>query len=220
MRKAEENPTQESIEGLAKIRHQYAVILAAKADEAKSPDLYSLAVRYAESATRLSPGVGAYWSLLGSLYTKMDGIPLAELMAEEAFSTAIDLDPADHRARLLLSELFYSQGNYAMSLDQMEMIVSQDSKTAEPSLLFVMLNAYLLDHQQDRGIGFFKNLVKTRPWDANPRFLLAILLNEQGETDAAIEELRKVIVRSGVSQENRLYARQLIDSWNPQKVKK
>lgn len=219
MRRVEGNPTQENIASLAKIRHHYAVILAEKADRAKDPDLYSLAVLYAESATRLSPDSGKYWSFLGSLYAKMDSVPLAELLAEEAFLAAIDLDPSDPSARLQLSELFYSQGNYALSLDQMETIVSRDSKTALPSLLFVMLNAYVMDHQQDRGINYFKRLVKSRPLDANPRFMLAILLNEQGKTDEAVGELRRMISRSGVSQENRLYAKRLIDLWTRQTVK-
>ncbi|MEK6693651.1 MAG: hypothetical protein AABY44_09530 [Nitrospirota bacterium] len=214
MKKLEENPTPENIETLANIRYDYAVTLAKIADEKKDPDIYSLSVLYAESATLLSPDVGKYWSLLGDLYARMDGIPLAELLAEEALRRAIDIDPKDQSSRLLLSKLLYSQEYYSLSLDQLETVVKNDSKMAIPAVLFIMLNAYVLDYQHERGVIFFEELVKTHPQDDNPRFMLAILLNQQGERDEAIKELQKIMNRSGVYKENSQYAKRLIESWN------
>lgn len=171
------------------------------------------ALEHAEQATQLDPSAAVYWHLLGHIYAQMPADQMASVLAEDALNKAIRLNPGNAASRLLLARLLLGRESYALALDQLESVTRQDAKKLTPLLVADMCRAYVVDEQARRGEAFFREARQQRPELSALRLGLAILLHEQGRTQAGLTELQGLLADPQASPDDVAYARQLAQAW-------
>ncbi len=203
-----DSPLPGDLHQLALVRHTHARRLAVLALEKRDSHALRLALKYAESATRLDSGKVDYWALLGGLYASMGEHALASLMAEDALENVLRLDPTQRKSRLLLARLNLFRGNYHAAIRHLQRLIREK---AEPDLLKDIYRAFVGDLSYGKGVRFFRELGRIDSEMAGRRVLLALLLYRQGKTEKALQEVRLVADQDGAADQS--LARSLENRW-------
>jgi len=208
------NPSPQNFQALSRIRMRHALRLSKAADKKGEIDLYILALSYAGSATQLTPDNPECWFLLSVLHWQMKENPWSLMMAEDAAEKAVDLDPADHVARLLFARILYNQKKFSSALDQFETVMSAGKLTIEDEkLVGLMSSAYVIDFQVLRGIKFYQRLLNEHPTKESARIALAILLYHDNRKTEAQKHLAQIADQKSARKHNREYAQTLLNHW-------
>jgi tetratricopeptide (TPR) repeat protein len=206
-------PSPANRRALAEIRCNYAMVIGGEAEKTKSSPTWELAVQYAQTATELAPDVPKYWFVLGQV-AMIDGNNLAvQTVAEEAYRKTIELDPGSKEARLGLGALYVEQERYNSALNEFEPVVGENPALVVPTMVSAMCLAYVLDQQWERGVAFFRSVLKSKPDADSARLALAILLHQQKKIPEATQVLDGVVQRRGADGANREYAARLKREW-------
>lgn len=171
------------------------------------------ALEHAEQATLLDPSVAVYWHLLGHIYSKMPEDQMASVMAEDALTKAVSLNTENVSSRLLLARLLIGRESYDQALDQLEWLGRKDPQLLNTALIADMCRAYVVDEQAARGEAFLRDMRRQRPQLSALRLGLAILLHEQGQKPAALEELQELLAGGQAYPEDVAYAQKLQQVW-------
>lgn len=208
-----ETPTEISRKKLAMIREAYALNYAISGEKESDPEALEFALLYAESAAELDPENANYWILAGELLMKFKGNIVAIAEANECFEKAVDLDPTSTTALLLLGQTQFAVGMYREALDNFEDALERDIDIADTKLISVMTFSYIRGKEDERGIRFFADLLEKDPAIDSARLSLGVLLYNRGNTAQAAEEIKKVKMREGASDDNRSYSDEILEIW-------
>ncbi len=208
------NPSPENYQALSRIRMMHALRLSKAADKKGDMDLYILALSYAGSATQLTPDDPEPWFVLSVLHWQMKENPWSLMMAEDAAEKAVELNPADHVARLLFARILYNQKKFSSALDQFETVMSAGKVAIEDEkLVGLMGSAYVIDSQVPRGIKFYQLLLNEHPTKESARISLAILLYHINRKTEAEKHLAQVSGQKNGQTYNREFAQTLLNHW-------
>ncbi|HXV26756.1 MAG TPA: tetratricopeptide repeat protein [Candidatus Paceibacterota bacterium] len=173
-------------------------------------DVEQLAEEAYARASELRPGdptfdnqVGAMWLARADLIAQVaqsatgeNRTRLAEQYdeslerAEAAFSRALEKAPAYGLAIYNRAAVYDRQGNISEAIADIERIVPANANL--PSLMFELGILYLRAGRNDDALAAMQRAVLLAPQYANARWYFALLLEERGEIEAAIANLREI----------------------------
>ncbi|HBC87552.1 MAG TPA: hypothetical protein DCZ94_11400 [Lentisphaeria bacterium] len=194
---------------LAKKRFEQAVEMSKTALETNDRDLYLKSISYAESAAVIEPSNARYSILAGKLYSQIGNDYDSQLAAEGYLLKALEADPGNIQASLLLSDCYFRQERFASAAELLEKILQSNPALANnPPVIKSLSMCYLLDSQAEKGCASLQRILKNSPDNETARISLATLKFKMGKKDEAEAELRKVISAGGL---NKNYAASLLE---------
>lgn len=172
------------------------------------------ALVYADSATQLAPDHEQGWVLLGMIHSVMHSDEEALLAATDAFIRAIDINPANGAAQLLLAHVLMRQGRFWSAIEQYESLFDKSEAMITGINTAPLALSYVLDNRTLAGIQYFQQLSAKHPDKACLMLPQAVLLHSNGGSSEAMALLNKVINSDSAKEPDRDYARQLLAKWN------
>lgn len=183
-------------------------------EKTQQPDALAKGLEAAEEATRLDATVADYWRTLGYAYALgAKASHLAGVMAENALEKAIELDPSETAARMLLARLLIERDSHSRALDNLEAALERKGDLAASAVIADMCRAYLIDRQAPRGARFLAALAAKHPKAAAIRLGLAVMLNETGRKAEALPLLERIAADPQATQADAEHARALLKDW-------
>ena len=214
MKKYEDKQTEENRKALAAIRFAHAESFYQLFKAKNDSNALELALLYAASAAELDPDNSIFRILLGMIYSEMTDYLLADEMALEAFEKAVDCNPGDVAARLLLGKALAEQEEYVEAIDQLEKAIEMNPEAVKPGIIGILNTCYIMAPLTRRGFIFYIKILEERPDLDYLRLSMSILLKQHHAREEAEKELQAVIGRPGSSEQDRQYARELMERWD------
>lgn len=183
-------------------------------EKAHQPEALAKALEAAGQATELDATVADYWRTLGYAYSLgAKASHVAGVMAENALEKAIQLDPAETAARMLLARLLIERGSHSRALDNLEAALDRRLDLAASAVIADLCRAYIIDRQAPRGARFLAALATKYPKAPAVRLGLAVMLNETGRKAEALPLLERVAADPQATQADAEHARALLKDW-------
>jgi lipopolysaccharide biosynthesis regulator YciM len=153
---------------------------------------FQKALIYAESSTKLGPDNDEAWLLLGMLYSEMKAEPEAMGNAADALVHAVDINPANGRAQLLLAQVLMEQGRYWSAIEQFKMLIEESEAMRTPALLSQLTFCYIADGRVQAGLDYILKAPEMTKGDSNAKLRWrnwkminqAVLMRAKGDKDA------------------------------------
>ena len=178
------NPNQEDAHRL--LGHIYLRNLGeAQPDKGAKESLHK-AIEHFEALTKLNPTDTDSYVILGRLY-KLNNEPAK---AEGAFKKILTSDPSSRNALSSLAQLYTDQGDYAQAIELLTKIPDNDM---DGPLLGMLAYAYSQAHQTDNAVATFEKALARDPDNQDIRRAYAEALLDAGKTQAARNELQKIL---------------------------
>ena len=183
-------------------------------EKTQQSEALAKALEAAEQATQLDASVADYWRTLGYAYSlAAKASHVAAVMAENALEKAIQLDPGETAARMLLARLLIERGSHSRALDNLEAALERKLDLAATAVIADMCRAYIIDRQAPRGARFLAALAVKYPKAPAVRLGLAVMLNETGRKAEALPLLERVAADPQATQADAEHARALLKDW-------
>lgn len=179
----------------------------------KSVDLQQ-AIFYAASAAELSPQWDRPRVLLGMIYASFRGDLEALELAAELLIEAIDINPANGPAQLLLAQVLMNQGRFWSAIEQYQSLFVKSKAMITPMNTAPLALCYILDNRIRAGVVYFDRLAAEHPGHPAVAIGRAVLLKHSGEPGRAGEILANLASSAEAGPELRRYARDLKGSWD------
>jgi tetratricopeptide (TPR) repeat protein len=119
-----------------------------------------------------------------------DEFDLSLERAEAAFTRSIDKAPTFGLAIYNRAAVYDRQNRVREAISELEKIVPANAN--QPTLMFELGILYLRDAQNDNALAAMQRAVLLSPQYANARWYLALLLEERGDIDAALVQLKEI----------------------------
>jgi tetratricopeptide (TPR) repeat protein len=179
----------------------------------RNPDTWKAGMEAAQQAITLQPDTADYWRLVGYGYSLgADQSELGSAYAEEAFSKAIELDPNNAGARMLLAGVLIRREAWSMAMDQVEAALSIKPELATTAVIADLTGMYLADAQAARGIDFLNGFLKANRRAVSARLGLAILYKENGDRGQARSLAEAVALDPNAPREDAEHAKALLNT--------
>lgn len=183
-------------------------------EKSHQPEALGRALEAAGEATQLDATVADYWRTLGYAYSLgAKASHVAAVMAENALEKAIQIDPGETAARMLLARLLIERGSHSRALDTLEAALERKLDLAASAVIADMCRAYIIDRQAPRGARFLAALATKYPKAPAVRLGLAVMLNETGRKAEALPLLEQVAADPQATQADAEHARTLLKDW-------
>lgn len=183
-------------------------------EKTRQPEALAKALEAAEQATQLDAAVPDYWRTLGYAYSLgAKASHVAAVMAENALEKAIQLNPSETAARMLLAGLLIERGSHSRALDNLEAALERKLDLAASAVIADMCRAYIIDRQAPRGARFLAAMAGKYPKAPAVRLGLAMMLNETGRKAEALPLLERVAADPQATQADAEHARALLKDW-------
>ena len=155
---------------------------------------FQKALIYAESSTELSPDNDEAWLVLGMLYSEMKAAPEAMEKSIDALVHAVDINPANGRAQLLLAQVLMEQGRYWSAIEQYKMLIEESEAMRTPAVLSQLTFCYIADNRIQAGLDYIRKVPEITEGDSTAKLHLinwkiinqAVLERAQGKRDDAV----------------------------------
>jgi len=144
------------------------------------------AIAQLEALTRLVPSDVDSWEVLGRLY-KMNN---QNQKAEEAFKKVLNVDPSSKEGIVSLAELYFEQGDYAATVEQLKRIPEEDM---DPRMMEMLGYAYSQTREYESAVAVYKKAMAQDPENQNLRRAYAEALLGMGNTPDARAEFEKIL---------------------------
>lgn len=189
----EESPSPLLLWQLSRLRLQHAAELYKSWKQNKNAEAFQEALIYAGSSTELSPDWDEAWLLSGLLYSEMKATPQAMGKAADALVHAVDINPANGRAQLLLAQVLMEQGRYWSAIEQFKMLIQRNEAMRTPAVLSQLTFCYIADQRFQAGIDYVSKAPDISGNDATAKLRWqswklinqAILMRAKGDEQAA-----------------------------------
>jgi tetratricopeptide (TPR) repeat protein len=144
------------------------------------------AIGHLEAVARINPSDPDVYVSLGQLY-KLNN---ESVKAEEAFKKALNKEPTSKNALANLAQLYFEQGEYEPTIDSLNKIPEED---LDPQLLGMLAFAYSQTHDFNRAVAIFEKALAQEPDNLQIRRAYAEVLMGSGKTEAARNELERIL---------------------------
>ena len=144
------------------------------------------AIEHFEALVKADPSDTESYVILGRLY-KLNN---QGEKAEEAFRKVLTTDPASRDALLSLGQLYIDQGEYDQAIDLLGKLPEDDR---DSSLLGMLAYAYGQNHDVDKSSETFEKALAQEPDNQELRRSYADVLMGNGRSEAAREQLKKIL---------------------------
>jgi|GEM_PF-2437872 tetratricopeptide (TPR) repeat protein len=209
---------------LSRIRLKHAAELYKEWKQNNIAEDFQRALVYAESSTELSPDWDEAWLLLGMLYSEMKATPAAMERAADALVKAVDVNPANGRAQVLLAQVLMEQGRYWSAIEQYKMLIENSEAMRTGTVLSQLTFCYIADGRVQAGLDYLSelpdlrenNLSRKSAWINWKEINQAVLMKAKGD-EKADDHLRFVFFQENpshtVRDEYERYAKYLLTLW-------
>ncbi|WP_022668160.1 tetratricopeptide repeat protein [Desulfospira joergensenii] len=157
------SPSADDLEKLGRIRLQSAAARYKKWHRSGNEEDYAGALVYAKSAVTLLPDSDEVWLLLGMIRSELKADPSAMAASTDALIRAVDINPANGRAQLLLAQVLMEQGRYWSSIEQFKMLIAGSKAMRTGTVLSQLTFCYIADGRIQAGLNYIQSLNKTVP---------------------------------------------------------
>jgi tetratricopeptide (TPR) repeat protein len=164
----------------------YLRSLAKGQSTATTHEIIEKAIGEFEAVTRLDPQDYESALTLGRLY-KVNNEPNK---AEAIFKKVLQDNPDSRSVLINLSQLYYDQGEYDKII---ELVKSVPDSKMDPSLLYLLGNAYTQTHAYDKAEAAFQEALQREPDNEDIRQAYAEALIAHGDLQKAREQLEEII---------------------------
>jgi predicted Zn-dependent protease len=148
------------------------------------------AVDYLVNAVQLDAAKADVLELLGDVLDDLPE-PQAPYLAQSYYEDALELDPANRACRLKLAGLYMSTGEFDDARVHYEILTRNAPGRPDPAYAQDLALCYLSLNRTAEAVRFFDEMVRVGN-DARLRSFLAIFLNRQGDTRAAMAQAQQV----------------------------
>jgi len=177
------------------LAHIYLGSLGSSQAGPSVPEMLQKTITEFEAVTRLDPSDSESALILGRLY-KVNNEPQK---AEAIFKKVLQDNPDSRSVLVNLTQLYFDQGDYRKVIDLLGSI--PDSRM-DPSLLYLLGNAYMQTHNLDKAEGAFEKALEREPDSQDIRRAYAEALMAHGKMQKArdqFEEILKVTPEDGAT---------------------
>jgi len=186
---------------------------------------FQKALIYAKSSIELSQDNDEAWLLLGMLYSEMKATPEAMEKAADALVRAVDINPANGRAQLLLAQVLMEQGRYWSAIEQFKMLIERNEAMRTPMVLSQLTFCYIADGRIQAGINYVSKAPEIIKGDSAEKLRWsnwkcinhAVLDKAQGKREDAVNFLKFIFFfhDDALTVKNKAdeYAKHLITLW-------
>jgi tetratricopeptide (TPR) repeat protein len=164
----------------------YWHMLGADQTEKVNKDTLAKALEHMEALTRLDPSDLDSWEVLGRLYRMSN----QNQKAEEAFKKILNVDPGSKEGLASLAELYFEQGDYAGTVEQLKRVPDGD---LDSRLLGMLGYAYSQLHDYESAVATYEKAMAQDSENQNLRRAYAEALLGMGNSPAARAEFEKVL---------------------------
>src|SRR5690554_4391738 len=143
---------------LAAERLQQAALFYDRWQSGGDAENFQQAIIYAASAAEISPDWDEPWLLLGMLYSELKIDEEAMELAVEALINAVDLNPANARAQILLASVLIEQGRFYSAIEQYKSLFAKNENMINGLTITPLTIAYIADGRIEAGIIYLEGL--------------------------------------------------------------
>src|SRR5262249_35684258 len=118
------------------------------------------------------------------------GKPVDLAKAEKEIARAVFIDPKFAEAHRMLALVYAKKGQQGMARGQLNYALDLQPEYYRPLALLVQMDAEAKNREE--AIELAVRALGLRPWDLEVRYLLGSMLWEEGDTDGALRELKRV----------------------------
>ncbi len=204
---------------LAEERLQQAGLFYERWQNTGNAESFQQAIIYAASAAETRPDWDEPWLLLGMLYSELKADREAMELAVEALINAVEANPANARAQMLLASVLLEQGRFYSAIEQYKSLFAKNESMINGLTITPLTTAYIADGRIEAGINYFKELEELYPMNYSLRIGLAVLLKNSGKISEARDVLSGILLDNEfmggkfltVNKKN--YVQNLLASW-------
>lgn len=213
LEKIENKPSNLLYAELARVRTEYAAGYYRRwLSSRKTTDLQKT-IYYAASASELCPGWDRPRVLLGMAYANFTNDPEALELATALLIEALEINPANGAAQVLLAQILMNQGRFWSAIEQYKSLFQKSSAMVTPINTAPLALCYILDGRLQAGIIYFKKLQEVHPDRLAVAAGKAVLLRHAGKEERARETLRLLVHSESAETGVREYAAELLAKW-------
>jgi tetratricopeptide (TPR) repeat protein len=207
---------------LAAERLQEAALFYDRWQNNGDAESFQQAIVYAASAAEIRPDWDEPWLLLGMLYSEMKTDQGAMELAAEALINAVEVNPANSRAQMLLANVLLEQGRFYSVIEQYKSLFAKNEKMINGINITPLTIAYIADGRIEAGIIYLEELEELYPDNYSIRIGRAVLLKSSGIIGEARKVLNEILIDNEImislgstylSSIERNYILDLLDRW-------
>jgi tetratricopeptide (TPR) repeat protein len=213
LEKMQEAPTATLYAELGRLRLQTAARFYGEWEKDHKSVNLQQALIYADSASRLSPDWDKPWTLLGMIHATLRSDRGALELSTEALIRAVDINPANGPAQLLLAQVLMQQGRLWSAIEQYKSLFAKNEAMITGINTAPLAMCYVLDGRTQAGMLYFQELAKKYPKKTSVLIAQAILQRHGGKPNDALALLNQIATRSNTPAGERDYAKTLIVKW-------
>ncbi len=207
---------------LASERLQQAALFYDRWQKSGNAEPFQQAIVYAASAAEIRPDWDEPWLLLGMLYSELKADQDAMELAAEALINAVDANPANARAQMLLANVLLEQGRFYSAIEQYKSLFAKNKNMINGLTITPLTIAYIADARIEAGIIYLEELEELYPENCSIRIGRAVLLKSSGKIGEARKVLNEILIDNEImislgstflSAIEKNYINDLLDSW-------
>lgn len=153
---------------------------------------FQRALIYAESASDLQPDWDEAWLLEGMLYAELKSDHKALEKAVAALIRAVDINPANGRAQMILAQLLMEQGRFWSAIEQYQSLIAKNKAMQNGTIISQLTFCYIADGRVQAGRDYIERLLKDEQYEGDKDWLKisrAVLFKAQGDKGQAVNIL-------------------------------
>jgi len=202
-------PEADGLFELGRFRLQHAAALYKTWLDNKRDEDFFKALVYAHSASELLVDSDEAWLLLGMLRAELKTEPSALAAATDALVRAVESNPANGRAQLVLAQVLMEQGRYWSAIEQFKILIEGSRAMRTGTVLSQLTFCYIADKRIQAGLDYIHSLINTKPQEGTGNQWLewqlintAILMKAKGDRKDAIGYLNLMFFYGGKEDAN------------------
>jgi len=207
---------------LAAERLQEAALFYDRWQNGGGAENFQQAIIYTASAVEIRPDWDEPWLLLGMLYSEMKADQEAMELATEALINAVEANPANARAQMLLANVLLEQGRFYSAIEQYKSLFAKNENMINGLTITPLTIAYIADGRIEAGIIYLEEMAELYPENYSIGIGRAVLLKSSGKIVAARKVLNEILLDNEImislgstylSSTEKNYILDLLDSW-------
>jgi lipopolysaccharide biosynthesis regulator YciM len=210
---------------LSRVRARHAAKLYQSWQRNGQAKEYQKALFYARSAAQLQPDWDEPWLLLGMIYAEMKADRDAMEAAAAALIKAVDANPANGRAQILLAQVLLEQGRYWSAIEQYQSLIAKNKAMQNGTVISQLTFCYIADGRVQAGLDYLLQLLQDESYQGDRdwvRICAAVLLKTRGDRNKAVNLLESVYLpdlekRHGSENPKVKQIKYLIGSWKEER---